>query len=81
VAALAKGDRWRGEKGRGGPVLGAPRGGAGGASGARHVTRRREGPGQRHAPAWGRQVERVGAGEGRGGNMWAPQHSILRRRI
>jgi hypothetical protein len=32
VAALAKGDRWRGEKGRGGPVLGAPRGGAGGAS-------------------------------------------------
>jgi hypothetical protein len=50
MAALAKGGWCWGEKGRGGPVLGAPRGGgAGGPSRARHVTRWREGH-QRHAP-------------------------------
>jgi hypothetical protein len=43
--------QWWGGKGRGGPVLGVPPGGGtGGLSRARRVMRRREGPGQRHAP-------------------------------
>jgi hypothetical protein len=48
---MATGGRWWGEKGSGGSVLGAlSGGGAGGPSRVRHLTRRREGPGQRRAP-------------------------------